>query len=343
MKRNRTRYLWIVVFLVAGYACQKKSEPGTGNETTNGKASADSVINYEQEMRNFIQGISAFAKQQRPGFLIVPQDGLTMLTNTGDSAGMPVAAYLAAIDGVGQEEVYYGYDNNDDATTPASARNAYLRLLHVAQNNGKMPLVTDYCTTASKITNSYANNAANRFISYAATHRELDNIATTTPYNVNASNITSLDSAKNFLYFIDPSGYSSKTTFLNDLKATNFDVLILDFSFNDDASPLTAADVQSLKTKANGGKRIVLAYMSIGQAEDYRWYWNSSWLTSPPAWLLTSEDPDWEGDYPVRYWMSDWKSIIYGSNSSYTQKLLNAGFDGAYLDTYNYQYWEAGN
>jgi len=338
MIKIRTRYLWLAIVAIAVAACQKKTATEPANNAD--KSSLDTTINYEQEMRTFIQDISAYARQQSPNFLIMPQDGLTLLTATGDSTGTPVAAYLAAINGVGQEEVYYGYDNQDDAATPASIRKAYLSMLRLAKNNGKAPLVTDYCTTSSKITASYTNNFNNGWVSYAATSRELDNFATTAPYNVNTNNINSLSDAWNFLYLINPQNETNKTAFLNKLRATNFDVLILDFAFNDDSEPLTAADVQSLKTKANGGKRIVLAYMSIAQAEDYRFYWKRSWLNNPPAWLVTSIDPDWEGDYNVRYWMSDWKNIIYGNDASYTKKLLNAGFDGAYLDLYDYQYWE---
>lgn len=332
MNTIRTRYRWIAAFLIFGTACQKK--------TTDDPAKAAAVTDYEQEMRTFIQDISAFARQQKPGFLIVPQDGLTLLTSNGDSTGTPVASYLAAINAVGQEEVYYGYENEDDATTPAQARDAYLRMCRLAKRNGKQVLVTDYCTTQAKINNSYLWNFNNGFISYAATNRELDNIAITTPYNVHTGNVTTLDSAKNFLYLINPQTYSSKTKFLSALKATNFDVLILDAFFNDDSVPLTSTEVESLKTKADGGRRIVLAYMSIAQAEDYRSYWNPDWITNPPAWLDVNEDPDWEGDYNVRFWMPEWKSIIVGNSTSYTQKLINGGFDGAYLDLYDYQYWE---
>ena len=336
MNTIRTSHLWIAAFLVAGTACHKNVNDTTKDDPK-GKSS---TIDYEQEMRTFIQDISAYARQQTPGFLIVPQDGLTLLTSNGDSTGTPVASYLQAINGVGQEEVYFGYDNNDDVTTPTNIRNQYLRMCRVAKNNGKKVLVTDYATTKAKIDSSYSYNFKNGFISYAATHRELDNFALTTPYNSNTGNVATLDSAKNFLYLINPQTYTSKSKFLSDLDATNFDVFIIDASFNDDSNPLTAADVQALKTKPNGSKRIVLAYMSIGQAEDYRWYWQKSWLTNPPAWLVTAADPDWQGDYNVRYWMPEWKAIIYGNPSSYTQKLLNAGFDGAYLDLYDYQYWE---
>ena len=34
----------------------------------------------------------------------------------------------------------------------------------------------------------------------------------------------------------------------------------------------TAAEILELKTKHNGGKRLVICYMSIGEAEDYRYY-----------------------------------------------------------------------
>ena len=50
-----------------------------------------------------------------------------------------------------------------------------------------------------------------------------------------------------------------------------------------------------------------------------------------PAWLKKEYDgyPD---EYWVKFWKKDWKEIIYGNDASYTKKLLNAGFDGAYLD-----------
>ncbi len=80
--------------------------------------------------------------------------------------------------------------------------------------------------------------------------------------------------------------------------------------------------------------------MSIGEAEDYRYYWQTSWSTTKPAWL-DAENPEWKGNYKVKYWYSDWQKLIYGNDSSYTKKILNAGFDGVYLDIIDaFEYYE---
>jgi cysteinyl-tRNA synthetase len=97
--------------------------------------------------------------------------------------------------------------------------------------------------------------------------------------------------------------------------------------------------IETLK-HSPGGEKIILCYMSIGQAEDYRFYWKREWYESPPAWLDTA-DPNWAGDYWVRYWEPEWQAIIYGSPDSYLDRILDLGFDGVYLDRVDaYEYYE---
>ena len=80
--------------------------------------------------------------------------------------------------------------------------------------------------------------------------------------------------------------------------------------------------------------------MSIGEAEDYRYYWQSSWKIGSPDWI-EKENPDWEGNYKVKYWEKGWQDIIYGNNDSYLKKILDTGFDGVYLDIIDaFEYFE---
>jgi cysteinyl-tRNA synthetase, unknown class len=99
------------------------------------------------------------------------------------------------------------------------------------------------------------------------------------------------------------------------------DMIVIDYGGNN--GPFTRAQVEQMKRKPDGSRRIVLAYMSIGEAETYRWYWpqrSSTWLGP--------ENPQWRGNYGVRFWHPDWQAIIF----EYTDKIIAAGFDGVYLD-----------
>lgn len=85
-----------------------------------------------------------------------------------------------------------------------------------------------------------------------------------------------------------------------------------------------------LKKKPDGSKRLVLAYLSVGEAESYRNYWNAQWTSQPPAWL-GPENPRWPGSYAVKYWHDDWRTLLLGSNGALAS-IIEAGFDGVFLD-----------
>lgn len=299
----------------------------------------DDEVDYRQEMRDFVQAISAYTKGINTQFCVITQNGQVLLTENGDYDGTPVSAYISALDAVGQEDLFYGY-NDDNVATPANERDYLIEFLDIAKNNGLKVLVTDYCWTHSYMDDSYRQNESRGYISFAADNRDLNNIPDypLVPYNTNSQNITSLAAAKNFLYLLDARSFSDKDSFLNALRETDYDIIITDLFY--DGLELTYQDVQSLKKKANGGSRKCIAYMSIGEAEDYRYYWDDEWKTNPPPWLA-EENPEWPGNYKVRYWDPAWQAIIFGNANSYTKKILDAGFDGTYLDIIDaFEYFE---
>ena len=99
----------------------------------------------------------------------------------------------------------------------------------------------------------------------------------------------------------------------------------------------TAGMVTRLHTKADGSPRKVIAYIDIGQAEDFRTYWTTDWepptSTGPgvPNFILTIDPDGWAGDYPVAYWDPRWQDLWLGPNGAVAQ-LAREGFDGVYLD-----------
>lgn len=114
--------------------------------------------------------------------------------------------------------------------------------------------------------------------------------------------------------------------------ASDCDLMVIDYA-RDGSTDLTfgRADLAIMQRKPDGGTRIVLAYLSIGEAEDYRFYWQRTWMAAPPPWL-GAENPDWPGNYAVRYWAPEWQTQIFGTPGAYLDAIIAAGFDGVYLD-----------
>jgi cysteinyl-tRNA synthetase len=332
--KTRKKVLFALPMLLSVLSCSKTEKINPSQP----EKQVQAAIDYRQEMRNFVIGISQYAKAQNPKFAIIPQNGIELISTNGEADGTLAQTYINAIDGVGQEDLFFGYDD-DNVPTP-SEDNLYIREFLNRIKTSKKVLVTDYCSGKTNMDKSYSSNNTNGYISFAADHRELNNIPSypATPYGVNSNNITSLSLAKNFLYMINPENYSTKTQFINAVKATNYDVILMDLFLGSTA--FTAAEIDQLKTKANGGTRLVICYMSIGEAEDYRYYWKSTWKVGNPPFII-AENPDWEGNYKVQYWNTDWKNVIFGNDTSYTKKLLNSHFDGAYLDIIDgFEYFE---
>ncbi len=148
-------------------------------------------------------------------------------------------------------------------------------------------------------------------------------------------------------------GYQLQNATVSGIVNAPYDLVVIDYSKDgSDGEAFTRSEIAAMK---RSGKK-VLAYLSIGEAEDYRYYFNSSWVRSKsgapcsvtrtaraPAWLDDS-NPEWCGNYKVRYWMKEWQQLLYGTrrgpSKSYLDRIIDAGFDGAYLDIVDgYEYW----
>lgn len=140
-----------------------------------------------------------------------------------------------------------------------------------------------------------------------------------------------LDSPAGRLAEVASWGYQLQRIDLAAAAASPFDLLVIDHARDGrDATALRPADLARLRRKPDGTRRLVYAYLSVGEAEDYRWYWRDEWRAAPPAWLL-GENADWPGNYRVAFWHSAWQGILLGAHG-YVDRIAAAGFDGLYLD-----------
>jgi cysteinyl-tRNA synthetase, unknown class len=111
--------------------------------------------------------------------------------------------------------------------------------------------------------------------------------------------------------------------------ASPLDLIVVD-PIIDPASGRTPSseEMRLLKRKGNDERRLVLAYLSVGAAEEYRPYWSADWKGSAsPPWLGV-ESREWPRSYSVRYWHPEWQRIVIDASV----RLVDAGFDGLFLD-----------
>ncbi|MFN0194517.1 MAG: endo alpha-1,4 polygalactosaminidase [Aestuariivirga sp.] len=127
-------------------------------------------------------------------------------------------------------------------------------------------------------------------------------------------------------------------TLLKEAAASNYDLFVIEpgLDFKDGAYD-TGGLVKALQTKPDGSKRFLLAYIDIGQAEDFRSYWTKEWKPPKsgkpghPEFLLAPDPDGWAGDYGVAFWQPEWKSIWLGTQGLIA-RLAELGFDGVYMD-----------
>lgn len=286
------------------------------------------TTNAAEKMQNFVIAIAQKARQSNPDFIIVPQNGIELAYNEADTSLDVNSAYLSAIDGVGVEGVFYG---NEDSPDPYR-----LAMLQTIKQTEKV-LSADYLTDNSNIQSAMDKNVNEGFICFPRLSNNYDYTQIpNTIINENPNDITQLSEAQNYLYLISTDAFSSKDEMLSAIASTNFDLILIDLFY--DGMALTQSEVNSLKTKANGGKRLVIAYFNIGSAEKYRYYWKKSWSLHFPNWLKKKYDgyPD---EIWVKFWNKHWQEIIYKSENSYLDKILTADFDGVYLDNVEAYYF----
>lgn len=113
------------------------------------------------------------------------------------------------------------------------------------------------------------------------------------------------------------------------MAASNYDMVVIEPIYTEAEN--TDYPIRATLAHLHQNRRIVLAYIDIGQAEEWRTYWQSGWRIGTPTWIVANDPDGWDGNYPVAFWHPEWKQIWLGPNGLVAD-LARQGFDGVYLD-----------
>lgn len=125
------------------------------------------------------------------------------------------------------------------------------------------------------------------------------------------------------------------------------DVVVIDSGPDGEPDrPFKPVEVEAMR-QGHSGPKTLIAYMSIGEAEQNRFYWNKSWCDKhchktrkAPPWLDRLNADGWEGNWSIRFWDSGWQANIIDRPDSFLNRIIDQGFDGVFLDVIDaFIYW----
>lgn len=292
------------------------------------------VPNFRDGLRETVQTLSTYGKGRSRSFIIVIREGLGLLIHSTWEARLQEATaegqegarltpagrlqrrFIQSIDGV----VLDGQFCSD----PVTASPGYMDLI---AESALVGVVVDHCGTVDAARDAYSAARKAGLLPHVDTGAgPLRRIPGGAPFGENPSPVTSLSQARNILVVDANDAYPTKQDWLQALRKTNHDVLVID-PFHRDREPLTNAEVASLKTKNLGSRRLVLARLHVSEAADTRWYWKRDWTPGEPVWL-GDEVNGRPGVHTVQYWHPGWRALVGQAFAG----IMDLGFDGVVLE-----------
>ena len=307
-------------------------------ESRGRKVSIAHPDSYQGAMISLLGDLSAYARSHNPDFALITNGGYKLYMSRYNKSEENRSLLLSSVDGMLIESVFFGYEEEENKRTPDKISEEMQDAVKEIRKENLPVFNIEYCSTSDKREESTDRSRKLGSIWYNAVDTELTRIPDLSESRRHKDDCEEVSDAQNFLALLNPDYYKTKADYLKALRKTDYDILFIDLEFH--GQPLTRKDVNSLKKKKMGGRRLVCSYLSVGEAENYRRYWQESWNDNPPPWLCEVNE-NWEGNYKVMYWTKPWRDILFGGEDSCLDQIIAAGFDGVYLDVIDaYEYFE---
>lgn len=305
------------------------------------------ITNYREKMRDNLLMLIDYAKSQKPDFKIIAHEGQELLTkslweyhlegynaarrqgiNASDpsfltrlkeqspaaepAVGTPGRRYLNALDAIVLNNLY---------CTPQH-RPGSLLLKH------KLPILSiEQCADELSFDKAIVQSVLDKRVIYGFDNPQyaFRDIKHLPVINETAKNVMSVNDAKNMLILTDESEYQDKYEFIDAIRNTNYDIVIIQPLFKRNQT-YTPEEIASLQYKKNGTKRLLIAQMNVSEANGRDYFWQKDWQVGYPSWLVRLSFVD-EDSVIAKYWAVEWQRII----ARHFKSIVDSGFDGVFF------------
>ncbi len=312
-----------------------------------------SIPNYRSLMRDNLLMLIRYAKEQKPDFQIIAHEGQDLLTKS--LWEYEREGYNQARHNENAEDKSFLFNDDFVEKDPLKHTAAY-EYLHsidaIALNNfycgqnkeniitakyGLGKITIEQCADEDSLASAYINAMIDKRISYAFTdiNQAFDNTDDHNSLNDSSKNIYKVDDAQNILFLTDTSQYKSKDALVEELAKTNYDIIVMPALY-DNETTFSSDDIERIRFKHNGSKRLLIAILNVSEASPADYFWNRDWKQGDPIWLERKSFSTQDA-YITQYWHPKWQEIL----SHYFRDIIRSGFDGVFFTGIeNYQYFE---
>lgn len=302
-----------------------------------------SIINYRMKMRENILFLVKYAKAVNPDFVTIINGGedllhideIEILTDKYNHLSSN-APFSNIVDKNAMTSDLILIDNIEAISSPNALCGDNCEFKEI-QESGIRKIYIEKAKNKEELENTIkeVNSKDELLYIFSDVDEAFKNIKGEMIINENAKNIFSINDAKNISIITDDSKYNNKFELIKDINNSNYDIVIINPMFQDKTA-YTKKEVESLKLKRNGLRRMIVAQMNISEANPYKYYYKKEWEISRPDWMVRASFSDNNGVI-TQYWNEEWKAVI----AKYFKDIVSSNFDGAWLTgAENFEYFE---
>lgn len=309
---------------------------------------AGEVVDFREHMRGLIQSIATYGRSLNPGFVVIAKDGLELVGKPDPldpDRVFPARAFGRAIDGIMESELL-----DETVTTPEGKLDPRLQEA-LARRQADLARAADmqlnifaleYATEPAAIDKAYTQMSAKGYVPYVAPSPDLDRMPDhpRSAFSANPGFVDAAKAAENFIYLSSAQSFGTTNDYVRAIRNTNYDMVVVDVFAG--GVPLTVQQVDLLKYKKLGSRRLVLAQIDVSSAAAFQYFWQPGWGPGNPPFIYAPirSDPDRNR---VIYWDAGWHQILYGDTNSYVYGVHAQGFDGVVLTGVDaWRFYESG-
>lgn len=311
------------------------------------------ISNYRREMRNLLIALSRYGKSRNPNFQILAHEGQYLLDKSlweyhldsyNQIRRSPVAvddvSFLAKETPDSEDEKTKNIFRYTDAVDGIVVNNHYCQNLplHNLIKVLQLPVISiEQCENDKSIDNAITQSFSDKYPIYPFidTEEAFRNIYHQLIINETADNIHNISQARNISFLIEDDLFDSRYQMLQDIRRSNYDIIVIRPVFHNQKA-FTKEEVDAMKFKQNGARRLILALYNLSELSKDDYLWKKNWDKNRPNWLTAKSSVN-PNAYITKYWLPEWKKIA----AHYFKSIVDTEYDGVFLTGLeNHNYFE---